>query len=563
VVLMFADGGQWLAVVLAVIWMGLVLQAEGARRGRVAGRPTSAGLLAALGLAFSLFGAQAGLGDRITDRGGAATPLDTAVFGFALAHRTPTLTSAAEVLNVAGSLAGLSVVALVASVLMLRRGRRLDAAVMVTAPAGSALLTWGFKLGYARPRPPEYGHLVPVSDFSLPSGHTVDATVILGVLTLLVLRHLRRRAARAAVLVLVSAGVLAAGAARVYLGVHWATDVLTGWLLGGVWVALCAGVLVAVGPGSVGVLRAMDDPVAATPRLRGSGVSRMAVAGLAVCGVVATSACGKAAPPVSAAAPTAPATLVTLAAPDHVLIVVLENKDEGDVLRDGPYLASLAASGAVLTDMHAEAHPSQPDYIALFSGDTQGVDNDSCPHTFDGPNLAAELVAAGRTFTGYSEDLPSAGYTGCAASGYARKHAPWTNFSSVPDGANQPLSAMPSDYAQLPTVAFVIPNLCHDMHDCSIITGDSWMRQNLDGYAQWARTHNSLLVVTFDESESKSDRDNHIATVAVGQRVVPGPVAGRTDHYGLLRTLEDLYRLPLLGHSADAAAIPGLWRAST
>ena len=108
------------------------------------------------------------------------------------------------------------------------------------------------------------------------------------------------------------------------------------------------------------------------------------------------------------------------------------------------------------------------------------------------------------------------GFTGCRAGEYARKHNPWTDFSTVPPAANQPLSAMPADYAALPTISFVIPNLCHDMHDCSIAQGDAWLRQNIDGYAQWARTHNSLLIVSFDESESNRDRDNHIATLAVG-----------------------------------------------
>ena len=130
----------------------------------------------------------------------------------------------------------------------------------------------------------------------------------------------------------------------------------------------------------------------------------------------------------------------------------------------------------------------------------------------------------------------------------------------MPAEANQPLSAMPADYAQLPTVSFVVPNLCHDMHNCSIAEGDEWLRENIDGYAQWALTHDSLLIVSFDESASKSDRANHIATVAVGQRVVPGAVTERTDHYRLLRTLEDLYGLPPLGNSAQSTAIVQLWR---
>jgi acid phosphatase len=174
--------------------------------------------------------------------------------------------------------------------------------------------------------------------------------------------------------------------------------------------------------------------------------------------------------------------------PDHIVIVMLENKDADDVLANAPYLASLASIGTTLTDMHAETHPSQPNYIALFSGDTQGVADDSCPQTFTGDNLAAQLTTAGYSFIGYSEDLPEPGYTGCRAGDYARKHSPWTNFSTVPATQNQPLTAMPSDYAVLPTVSFLIPNLCHDMHSCSTPEGDTWLRATIDGYARWART---------------------------------------------------------------------------
>ena len=284
---------------------------------------------------------------------------------------------------------------------------------------------------------------------------------------------------------------------------------------------------------------------------------RAGVAGLVSLAIVTTPACAQepatTAPAAVAAPPSSPAR------PDHVVIVVLENKNEPDVAREAPYLTSLARSGASLTDMHAEVHPSQPNYFALFSGDTQGVDDDSCPHTFDAPNLAGQLVAAGHTFAGYAEDLPRPGFTGCEAGDYARKHSPWTNFRDVPAESNQPLSAMPTDYARLPTVSFLIPNLCHDMHDCSIAEGDRWLAQHLDGYAAWARTHNSLLIVTFDESED--DDDNHISTFAVGQRVTPGQITERADHYRILRTLQDLYGLPPLGHSAEATPVAGLWRA--
>jgi hypothetical protein len=282
--------------------------------------------------------------------------------------------------------------------------------------------------------------------------------------------------------------------------------------------------------------------------------------------LAATPACGRGTEPAGstatvAAQPTPSSAQSQPARPDHVMLVVLENKNAEDVLRDGPYLASLADSGASLTDMHAETHPSQPNYLALFSGDTQGVTDDRCPRMFGAPSLAGEFAAAGYGFTGYSEDLPRPGFTGCQAGDYARKHSPWTDFRDAPAEVNQPLSALPTDFTRLPTVSFVIPNLCHDVHDCSIAEGDRWLARNIDPYARWSRTHNSLLIVTFDESESEKDRDNHIATFVVGERVTPGPVSERADHYRLLRTLEDLYGLRPLGHSAQAAAIGSLWHA--
>jgi acid phosphatase len=103
------------------------------------------------------------------------------------------------------------------------------------------------------------------------------------------------------------------------------------------------------------------------------------------------------------------------------MVVVFENEDAQKIVGapDAPYLTSLARAGASFTDAHGVAHPSQPNYLALFSGSTHGVTDDSCPQTFTGPNLAAGLATAGRTFVGYSEDLPSEGFTGCGAGRYA------------------------------------------------------------------------------------------------------------------------------------------------
>jgi acid phosphatase len=262
-------------------------------------------------------------------------------------------------------------------------------------------------------------------------------------------------------------------------------------------------------------------------------------------------------PPASTRSPTSSAA----SAPEHIVVVIFENKDAGQVDGAGsaPSLNGLAAEGTVFTDAHGEAHPSQPNYVALFSGSTHGVDGDSCPQNLTGQNLASQLIAAGRTFVGYSEDLPTPGYTGCGDGSYARKHNPWADFPELPASVNQPLTALPTDFASLPTVAMIVPNLCHDMHDCSVATGDEWFRRHLAGYARWAQTHESMLIVTVDESDG-SDSSNHIPTFVVGQRVLPGVSHQRIDHYTLLRTIEDFYGLAPLGQARDAQSLTGIWR---
>ena len=224
---------------------------------------------------------------------------------------------------------------------------------------------------------------------------------------------------------------------------------------------------------------------------------------------------------------------------------------------EAPFLNGLASSGALFTESYAVAHPSQPNYLALFSGSTQAIVDDSCPHSFAGPDLATALTAAGNTFTGFSEDLPSAGFAGCTAGSYARKHNPWVNFPAVPAAANQPFTAFPEDFAALPTVSFVIPNLEHDMHDGTIAQADAWLEANLGGYIGWAPSHHSAVLVTFDEDDNRAG--NHIATIIAGAGVRAGQYAERIDHYRVLRTICDLFAAAPPGAAAVAAPILDAW----
>jgi acid phosphatase len=244
---------------------------------------------------------------------------------------------------------------------------------------------------------------------------------------------------------------------------------------------------------------------------------------------------------------------------DHVVVVILENKKRSQIVASNGYIKRLGDQGAELTKSRAVTHPSQPNYIALFSGSTQGITDDSCPNALRGRQLAQQLTRHGHSFRAYSEGLPEAGSLVCSSptGKYRRKHAPWVNFSSFNQTEHQPFSQFPADFESLPTVSFVVPDMCHDMHDCSIATGDRWMKENLDSYAQWAKTHNSLLVVTFDEDDDTSV--NRIYTALIGAQVVPGNYGQVVDHYSVLRTLEDMYGLAPLGLAAQAEPITGIW----
>ena len=244
---------------------------------------------------------------------------------------------------------------------------------------------------------------------------------------------------------------------------------------------------------------------------------------------------------------------------DHVVIVIEENHSASEV-RDSPYMTSLAARGTVLTRSYAVAHPSQPNYIALFSGSTQGI-RDDMRHDVTAPNLATALIGAGLSFASYSEGLPLVGFRGMSSGRYVRKHNPSASFLNVPDAVNLPFSSFPSsDYASLPTVAFVAPNLDNDMHDGSVAAGDEWLRQRIDGYAQWSKDHNSLLVVTFDEGQGQEPvATTPITTILVGARVRRGTFDWPLTHYSLLRMVEDFYGLPPMGEERYAQRIVDIW----
>jgi phosphatidylinositol-3-phosphatase len=248
----------------------------------------------------------------------------------------------------------------------------------------------------------------------------------------------------------------------------------------------------------------------------------------------------------------------------HVVVVVLENKARDDVLgnRDAPSFNAFARRGAVLSGYRGVTRPSLPNYLALVSGSTHGIANDCTTCTVAGSSLADTLEARGRTWKAYAEGLPRRGWTGASSGRYAKKHVPFLYFRRVLSRPSRlrrvvPLRQLSSDLAahRLPDFSLVVPNLCHDMHDCSVATGDRWLRGFLPPLLRLADT---AVFVVFDESDTLAAG---VPAIALGPLVRPGSrFQPAMTHYGLLRTIEDGFGLPRLGRSARAGPITGIWR---
>jgi phosphatidylinositol-3-phosphatase len=247
--------------------------------------------------------------------------------------------------------------------------------------------------------------------------------------------------------------------------------------------------------------------------------------------------------------------------PAHVIIVMEENHSYPEIIgsSQAPYINSLAQEGALFTQSYALTHPSQPNYLDLFSGSDQGVDSDDCPYTFKHVvNEESELIAKSLTFRGYSEGLLKRGYEGCDIGEYARKHVPWTNFTNDPRKYSLPFTSFPTDYSRLPAVSWVIPDLLDDMHDGTIEEGDTWLSDNMSNYVTWALSNDSLLIVTWDEDDGTDN--NHIPTIFVGQPVNPGQYDETINHYNVLRTVEAMYGLKPMANEKTVKPITDVWQ---
>lgn len=255
---------------------------------------------------------------------------------------------------------------------------------------------------------------------------------------------------------------------------------------------------------------------------------------------------------------------------EHVFIVVLENTDAADALAQ-PFLAGLAQRGAYLNKFYAQSHPSLPNYLALTSGSTQGVNTDDNVD-LDVRHIGDLLEEKVKSWKSYTEDLPS----GCDPTkhkkGYYRKHQPFMSYINVSQKRARclahivPATQLDIDVqkGQLPNYALYVPNIDNDGHDTGVGEADTWLKQRFGRLlANPQFTRGTLFVVTFDEGDRLSlGEDNLIYTVLYGDMVRPGAqVEDQLSHYSLLRLVEDIFSLGSLGQGDQTAPqIAGIWR---
>jgi len=236
----------------------------------------------------------------------------------------------------------------------------------------------------------------------------------------------------------------------------------------------------------------------------------------------------------------------------HVFVIVMENRSPAQALRTR-YVSSLAQQYAVLTNYHAVAHPSLPNYLALTSGNTWGIRDDGF-HRLPSGGLGAQLTKSGISWRAYMEGMSD----DCLADvgGYAVKHNPFAYYGAACPSNIVNFGQLSSDLAiNPPQFLWIGPDMCHDTHDCSLQTGDAWLASTVPQIlASDAWKQNGVLFITWDEDDSSSDT-NAVSALVIAPNLKAHTSAKLYDHYSMLATIQDLLGVGRLGNASGAATI--------
>lgn len=276
--------------------------------------------------------------------------------------------------------------------------------------------------------------------------------------------------------------------------------------------------------------------------------------------------CGQSAPVTGGTSGALPAPdTVRRVATSRVIVVVMENKEAGDVLGNpsAPYIRRLARRSGVARNSFGVRHPSLPNYIALTSGSTQGITDNCTDCHVAGRSIVDQLEAAQLRWKAYMEGLPRPCFGGAESGSYAKKHNPFMYYDAVIGNRSRcrnvvPFRRLTQDLRRgaLPAFSFVKPDLCHDTHDCSVAQGDRFLSRLVPALLRSLGPH-GYLVLTYDEGSSDAgccggSAGGRIATLVSGPDVRKGARSSvPIDHYGVLATIEDSLGLPRLGAAKD------------
>jgi hypothetical protein len=246
---------------------------------------------------------------------------------------------------------------------------------------------------------------------------------------------------------------------------------------------------------------------------------------------------------------------------DHIAVIVMENKEYDEVIGNpqAPFFNDLANRYAQADAMYAISHPSLPNYLALISGNTHGIDTDCTDCYLDAPNLVDQLESRGLSWRAYMEGMPEPCATEDAGQ-YVVKHNPFVYFDSIRNDPERcrnvvPLTELDRDLGSgdpLPPFLWISPGLCADTHDCGIDVGDDFLRRQVPALTA-ALGPRSAVIVTYDEGTTSAGccdvaAGGRVATIVVGMGAARGV---RSDTpmtlYSILRTVEENFGLPLLG----------------
>jgi phosphatidylinositol-3-phosphatase len=259
----------------------------------------------------------------------------------------------------------------------------------------------------------------------------------------------------------------------------------------------------------------------------------------------------------------APAQTTAVPPLAHVFVIVMENHGYSQIVgsSSAPYINALLGKGGLATNYFAVAHPSLPNYLALAGGSTFGITSDCTTCWINATNIGDSVEAAGKTWKAYEESMPSACFVGDSYP-YAQKHNPFVYFNDIRTNPARcqahdvPLTQLATDLASAsttPNYAFITPNMCDDMHDCSISTGDSWLQREVPQIlgSPAFTTQRSLLALTWDEDDFTTA--NQVPLIMISSAIAQGTRSSLGyNHYSLVSTID-----AILGPAAPNTIVAG------